>query len=375
MRLSQTNEGLVPEIAPEYVQFDWGGDMFRDSPEWGSSAVLLAWYAYRWYGDKSFLVSNYPMMKRYMTYLEGKANENILYQGLSDWYDIGPERPGVSQLTPAGITATAIYYYDLEKMVAIADILGFAEDKSYYDSLKNEAKTSFNTTFYNKEKGWYGTGSQTAQAMALYMGLTDGGVREQVMDHLIEDIVQRDTSFTAGDIGHRYLIQTLAQQGENDLIYAMHRDDTRPGYGYQIKKGATALTESWAALPNVSNNHLMLGHLMEWLYAGIGGIRQDESSVAYKSIVIEPILMDHIERAVVSFQSPYGRIAMSRYTKDGAQKIEVDIPANTSARIVLPRARYQVDDDLAKIGEFEENGHMKTFIEVGSGKYSIDKIH
>ncbi|MGH2624661.1 MAG: family 78 glycoside hydrolase catalytic domain, partial [Sphingobacterium sp.] len=32
---SQLPNGLVPEIAPEFVEFNWGGEMFRDSPEWG----------------------------------------------------------------------------------------------------------------------------------------------------------------------------------------------------------------------------------------------------------------------------------------------------------------------------------------------------
>src|SRR5690606_9615893 len=73
MQQSQTEEGLVPETAPEYVHFDWGGDVFRDSPEWGSSSILLAWYAYQWYGNKALLVDNYEMMKKYMHYLAGKA--------------------------------------------------------------------------------------------------------------------------------------------------------------------------------------------------------------------------------------------------------------------------------------------------------------
>jgi alpha-L-rhamnosidase len=34
MKNSQLENGLIPEIAPEYVKFEWGGDMFRDSPEW-----------------------------------------------------------------------------------------------------------------------------------------------------------------------------------------------------------------------------------------------------------------------------------------------------------------------------------------------------
>ena len=36
---AQTPEGLVPDIAPEYVEFEGG---FRDSPEWGSAGVVDA---------------------------------------------------------------------------------------------------------------------------------------------------------------------------------------------------------------------------------------------------------------------------------------------------------------------------------------------
>lgn len=48
------------------------------------------------------------------------------------------------------------------------------------------------------------------------------------------------------------------------------------------------LTESWPALENVSNNHLMLGHLMDWFYHDLGGISQTDESIAYKEIVIRP---------------------------------------------------------------------------------------
>jgi hypothetical protein len=57
---------------------------------------------------------------------------------------------------------------------------------------------------------------------------------------------------------------------------------------FPTEKGATSLTESWAALETVSNNHLMLGHLMEWFYSGLAGIRQDENSVAFKEIILKP---------------------------------------------------------------------------------------
>ena len=50
-------------------------------------------------------------------YLKSKAKDNILSHGLGDWYDIGPNRPGFSQMTKMGVTATATYYYDLTIMI------------------------------------------------------------------------------------------------------------------------------------------------------------------------------------------------------------------------------------------------------------------
>ncbi len=110
---AQTPEGLVTSIAPEYARF---GGPFRDSPEWGSNSIIMPWYMYGWYGDKDVLEEAYPMMKRYLTYLQSKTKNHILSHGLGDWYDIGPKEPGPSQLTPNGVTATATYSYDLTLM-------------------------------------------------------------------------------------------------------------------------------------------------------------------------------------------------------------------------------------------------------------------
>ncbi|WP_181151374.1 family 78 glycoside hydrolase catalytic domain [Sphingobacterium gobiense] len=367
MRQSQTEEGLVPETAPEYVHFDWGGDVFRDSPEWGSSSIILAWYAYQWYGNKAFLTDNYEMMKKYMHYLQGKAKDNVLYHGLGDWYDLGPERPGFSQLTTPGITATAIYYYNLKILSQIAALLGDNEYKSYADSLQNKVYQAFNEKFYNERDAVYGSGSQTALAMPLYVGLVDEANKDKVLANLIKDIADRDTSFTAGDIGHRYLLQTLQQAGRDDLIYAMHRDDTRPGYGYQIRQGATALTESWAALPTVSNNHFMLGHLMEWFHTRLGGLGQETGSIAYKHIRIAPKMLDVVKQRAVTYESPYGSVM---FEHDG-ERFHVDIPANSRCTLVLPKSvDYRINGEKLDAYEYRLTD-AGVEIQLGSGKYDI----
>src|SRR5690606_18795871 len=88
---AQTPDGLIPDIAPEFVVFEGG---FRDSPEWGSAGVILPWLLYKWYGDTNIMRDAYPMMKKYVAYLESKSSGHILSHGLGDWFDYGPNRPG-----------------------------------------------------------------------------------------------------------------------------------------------------------------------------------------------------------------------------------------------------------------------------------------
>ncbi len=114
MMNAQYADGKIPEIAPEFTLFT---PPFDESPEWGSAAIILPWYNYQWYGDKQTLEEAYPMMQHYVDYLLTKDSLYILKHGLGDWYDIGPQRSGFSQMTKMGITATATFYYDLTIMI------------------------------------------------------------------------------------------------------------------------------------------------------------------------------------------------------------------------------------------------------------------
>lgn len=341
---AQTNDGLVPDIAPEFVQFDGG---FRDSPEWGSAAIILPWYAYQWYGDKETLTMAYDMMKKYAAYLQKKSVDNILSHGLGDWYDIGPNPPGVSQLTPLGVTATATYYYDLSILQQTASLLGKTSDAQLFKQQAAAVKKAFNNKFFNPGTKQYATGSQASNAMALYMDLVEPQHREAVLANLIKDIRSRNNALTAGDVGYRYVLRALENAGRSDVIFDMNSRNDVPGYGYQLKHGATALTESWQAYPSVSNNHFMLGHLMEWFYSGLAGITQEAGSVGFKRIVIRPQPVGDVKQAKASFHSVHGLISVEWEKENDIMKLSVAIPANTAATIYFP-AEY--NKAPAKVG-------------------------
>lgn len=371
---SQTEDGLVPSFTPEYKPSTGG---FRDSPEWGSASVILPWLVYKWYGDKSVIEKAWPMMVIYAEYLKSKSNKNILSYGLGDWFDLGPQTPGPSQLTPIALTATAIYYCDLLLLKEMAGILNKEDEQKTYSVTASEVKSAFNEKFYNTETGVYATGSQTAMAMPWCVGLVDDENKIRVLENLTDSIYANGKKLTAGDIGFHYLVKALTDGDKSQLIFEMNARNDVPGYGFQLDKGATALTESWAALEIVSNNHLMLGHLMEWFYSGLGGIDQEESSVGYKNIVIKPEMAGNVTFSKTSYESPYGEIRCNWDKQPDMVRIDIEIPVNTTAKVFIPvKPKSIVTENeilVSKVKDVKVLSDKDGWLlcKVGSGSYSF----
>ncbi|WP_434503235.1 family 78 glycoside hydrolase catalytic domain [Prevotella sp.] len=371
MEDSQTPNGNIPTIAPEYVHFDSG---FEDTPEWGSAFIICPWYVYKWYGDKNLLVRYYGSMKRMLTYLSSREDKDgIVAYGLGDWFDIGPERPGVAQLTSNGVTATAIYYYDTKIMAETALLLNKHDDYTYYHEKAEKIKLAFNKRYLNSD-GCYDRNSQTANAMAVYMGLVPEDKKDIVMKHLVADIQSRGNSLTAGDVGYRYVVQTLKDNGYSQVINDMNSRYDVPGYGWQLSHGATALTESWQAYGFVSNNHLMLGHLQEWFFNGIGGISQTDNSIAWKEVCINPQIVSSVNNATTSFITPYGKITCEWKITDKKYTLEINIPANSKAVVHIPTTEA---DKITDCGVLVSKAETKvigneTIVNVGSGHYYFE---
>lgn len=378
MMEAQVQNGLVPDIAPEYVVFEGG---FRDSPEWGSASVILPWLIYKWYGDASVMKKAWPMMVAYAEYLKGKSNDHILSHGLGDWFDYGPKQPGEAQLTPRSLTATAIYYYDLKLLSQMASVLKKSGDQKKFSLWAEEVKKAFNAEFFNPETAVISTGSQTAMAMPWCVGLVEEKYRDKVIENLEDTIRAQGKPLTAGDVGFHYLVAALTQGGKSQLLYEMNARNDVPGYGFQLKKGATALTESWPALENVSNNHLMLGHLMDWFYAGLGGIGQTEKSVACREIVIKPAMVGDITWVKASYDCPFGEIRSEWEIKGEQVAMNIVVPVNTTALVYIPAEPGSVvmeggkeiskTKDIRVIGQ--EDG--RRVCKVGSGKYSFSVLN
>jgi hypothetical protein len=329
---SQTAEGLIPNIAPEYTVFD---GTFRAAAEWGAAFLLVPWQQYQFTGDASLLADYYPQMQKYMEYLAGRADDHILAEGLGDWYDVGPKRSGVSQWTPPPITATAFYHGDARLMAGIAAVLGKPQDAERYAKMTKEIRAAW-LAEYRHDDGTYATNSQCANALALVLGLANPADRDAALASIVADVQRRGNAVTAGDVGFRYLLLALAQGGRSDVIYQLVNQDDKPGYGYQLKRGATSLTEAWDANHNSSHNHFMLGQVIEWFYRYLAGIGADPAGPGFKKIVIQPTPVGDVQWAKGSYRSIRGEIRCE-WRRDGEKfNLRVRIPANTTATVHVP---------------------------------------
>ncbi len=330
---SQLEDGLVPDIAPEYTVFQGG---FRDSPEWGSACVINPWNAWTAYGDARILETAYGTMSRYAAYLAGRAEGHIVSHGLGDWYDIGPNPPGESQLTSKGLTATAVYYQDLDILARTAALLGRTEDAARFREQAEQARRAFNERFYRSAEQHYDRNSQTANAMALALGLAEPEHRAGVLGSLLSGIASNGYRVTAGDVGFSYLMRALTEAEQGETLYRMVTQDTGPGYVWQLQRGATTLTEAWDAGTHSSHNHCMLGHVEGWFYRGLGGIRADEPG--FRRFILRPQMPAGLESVTVRYRSARGEIISAWKRAGGTVSWLVQVPPNTGARVYSPAA-------------------------------------
>jgi hypothetical protein len=199
------------------------------------------------------------------------------------------------------------------------------------------------------------------------MGLCEPTNRAGVLDAIVSDVQARGNALTAGDVGYRYLLRALADGGRSDVIFDINNQSDKPGYGMQLKKGKTSLTEAWDG--GASQDHFMLGQIEEWFYHDLAGI--GSGGDGFKTININPQPVGDIKWAKASYDSIRGRIS-SDWNRSGDRfDLKVVIPANTTATVSVPAesARKVSASGGAKLLK-EENG--RAIYAVGSGEYSFE---
>jgi alpha-L-rhamnosidase len=166
------------------------------------------------------------------------------------------------------------------------------------------------------------------------------------------------------------------------VAYRLFHNDTFPSWGFSIQHGATSIWERWDGWtpekgfqdPGMNSfAHYSFGAVGEWMFKTIGGI--DTDGPGYKHIIIRPRPGGRLMWAKTSYNSIQGEIATAWKVDGRALKLDVTIPANTTATVYIPAGGADnVTEDgkpasQAKAVRFVGMQEGNAVFEVGSGVY------
>jgi alpha-L-rhamnosidase len=265
--------------------------------------------------------------------------------------------------TPVEYVSAAYYFWDVQILSKVAEILGKSSDAQAYAQLAEQIKEAFNRAFLDPKTNTYANGTQTALTMALYLGLVPKEQAGAVAFNLYKDVVYKhDTHVTTGFIGVKYLLPVLTRIGYPDIAYDLATQTTYPSWGYMIANGATTLWELWEQKmgPSMnSQNHPMFGSVGAWFYQALGGINLDADGAGYRRIVIQPQIVRDLSSAGATVETVRGTVSCTWTHAAGKITLDVMVPVNSEAKIVIPKD-IEVTDVVVSEGDrvVWENGRF-----------------
>lgn len=364
-RDEQQPNGVLPAIIPTS---GWGYH-WANGPDWTSTIAIIPWNIYLFYGDSRILEQNYDNIKRYVDYIDENYPSGITDWGLGDWVP-------VKSVTPKEFTSTAYYFVDATILSKAAKLLGKTEDAEKYAALAGKIKKAVNEKYLNRETGMYGSGLQTELSVALHWGLVLADLIPKVAENLAKRVEADNKHIDVGLLGTKTILNALSENGYPELAYEVAAQETFPSWGWWIVNGATTFYENWPldASRDISMNHIMFGEINAWYYKALGGIFPDENQPGFKNVILKPHFVAGLEHFEASHDGPYGTIVSSWKKQRRGVEYDVEIPANSTATLVLDDGKIQESGkplEKNKSIEIVERKDGKVVLKLKSGSYSF----
>ncbi|HSL85549.1 MAG TPA: family 78 glycoside hydrolase catalytic domain, partial [Bacteroidales bacterium] len=296
-------DGGMPHTAPNPYRAGGG-------PYWCGFIITASWRTYLNYGDTRLLEKYYPVMQKWLGYVEKHSPEGLLepwpetdYRSwyLGDWAT--PE--GVDQNDPASVSLVNNCFITVcyETMEKIAGVIGKHDDIQVYTSKKEQLRKIVHNELFDATSKKYGSGSQIDLTYPLLAGIVPDTLKEVVRHNLIDEIgINHNGHFACGLVGVPVFTEWAVKENGLDLMYSMLKKRGYPGYLYMIDNGATATWEHWDG--SRSRIHNCYNGIGSWFYEAVGGMRADENFPAWKRLLIDPQIPAGITWANTTKETP-----------------------------------------------------------------------
>jgi alpha-L-rhamnosidase len=383
------DHGKVPYVVPNVL------GAVTSSAGWADVATIAPWNMWLAYGDKRLLATQYNSMKTYVESIRSIAKNDLWNTGFhfGDWlfYRPGDDNDGRSAVTDKYLIAQCFYAHSTDLLIKAAQVLGNAADAQTYSDLLAKIKAAFNKE-YVTGSGRLVSSTQTAYVLALNFDMLPEDQRKQAAERLVENIRSYGNHLTTGFLGTPYLCHVLSRYGYDDMAYKLLLQESYPSWLYPVKMGATTIWERWDGqkpdssfqTPGMNSfNHYAYGAIGDWMYRVMVGLDTYDDGVGYKHIKIQPHPDSYrdITHAAASLNTYYGKLSNAWKTEAGKIKMDVEIPANTTATVFVPATSMEAIHEngqaltankaIQVVGM--ENGFAK--LQLGSGVYHFESTN
>lgn len=323
---TQTEDGAIADTAPYFT----GG---RPADPVSCAYLLMPMLCYQLYGDTRCAKEEYEGCKRWVNYLLSRSDGYIMdYSYYADWVAPACYR----EYTDNIYVSTVFLFWQLKLLSSLARIAGNKSDAKLYAAKAKACAGAINKKYYDEKTGHYAGGTQTADALALSLGIVPAAERARVAAGLHESVAARGWHSACGNIGYRHLFYALADHGYAETVLRVLRNPEYPGWGYMLANGATSVWERWESEMSSdmdSFDHPMFGSYDAFFYHFLAGIRIDDDAVACDKVTVHPVIADSLDFARASFDTVRGEIRSGWRREDGAVRLSVSIPHGVTARI------------------------------------------
>jgi alpha-L-rhamnosidase len=347
IRDTQLPDGSVPVATPIHWRGATGWEPLPRFPyaAWpdfsAATYLVIAWHVYRFHGDEALLRRHYESMWRALDWAVALSDGGLLASGFGDHMEPLPDGTctPMAQRTPIALTSTAWLWAMADILTAVAEVLADPSGAARAAAVRDEVRTAFDAAFFDPATARYATGSQTALAVPLWLGLVADEHRDAVARNLTDDIERRDGRHLAtGTMGTPALEQVLGEIGAADLMFDIATQADFPGWGFQVAQGATTVWETWGDAatdyPDSSRNMKLLAAVSVFLYRDVGGLAC--LAPGWERLRIRPAVTHRLASAVVRLQTVRGEAAVSWARTDDRLQVDAVVPDTSVAEIWLP---------------------------------------
>lgn len=381
LEADQRKDGAVPFVIPNVL-----GDSAVASTGWADVAVIIPWNLYQAYGDTKILEQQYESMKRWVGFMERRSKNDLWNRGFhfGDWLFYRPfdDNDGRSAVTDKYLISQCFWAYSTQLMLNTAQVLNKPADVQHYTAQLKKIKDAF-LKEYVTPSGRLVSSTQTAYTLALHFDMLPEALRAQAADKLAWNVKDYGNHLTTGFLGTPYLCHVLTRFGYTDVAYDLLLQEEYPSWLYPVKMGATTIWERWDGMkpdstfqtPGMNSfNHYAYGAIGDWMYRTVAGLQ--EASPGYKNITIAPQPGGKLTRASAELKTIYGPAKSSWKTENGIFKMDIVVPANTTATVTLPQAAgkkvTEQAKDIAQQKFKTENRNKDLALTLGSGTYHFE---